>query len=239
MTHDWERWGLEPFARCAPPWSHVLGPRRLVVAGFELDSSDWRPLNEDWRLDRATTLSGEHPLRAGDLVTWVGAYENGGPRHVWAPALVVEASSSRDGRQQVSALAFDRHEAIGDADVLGWFERLVVDGAAQVTGSRRRAVLDLWGLDVTCPHCGAVGVPITWGMPTPDDFGRVGPVSAEDPGGDSWLGGCVVSDERYLCRRCEHRWPQRDGRWGHPGEAGTSGHTPWDASEPDADPQEG
>lgn len=239
MTDDWQRWGLEPFARLAPPWSHVLGPRRLVLAEFDLDSSEWRALSKDWRLDLATTRSGKVRLLPGDLLVWVGAHEDRGSRHVWAPALVVEASSPRSGRQKVSAVAFDRHESIDNPGVLGWVDRLLADGAAVVTGSPRRGLLALWGLDVMCPHCGAVGVPIIWGMPAPGDFGRAGPTSAEDPGGDSWLGGCVVSDERYGCRRCGHQWPQRSGWWGHPGDPGTFDNPPWDASEPDADLQEG
>ena len=237
MTNDWQRWGLEPFARVAPPWSHVLGPRRLVVAEFDLASSDWRVLSDDWRLDAATTLSGEVGLLPGDLVVWVGAQEDGGSRHVWAPALVVEASASRRGRQNVSAVAFDRHESVEDPDVLRWVDRLVANGAAVVTGSLRSGLLDLWGLDVTCPQCGAVGVPITWGLPAPDDYERRAPTCAEDSGSATWLGGCVVTFERYACHRCSHRWPQPGGAF--VGEPATGVDMPWDASQPDADPQEG
>jgi hypothetical protein len=55
---------------------------------------------------------------------------------------------------------------------------------------------------LVCPQCGErAGVPILYGMPTPDVF--------DDP--DVALGGCVVGPDpdNRSCQSCGHTWQQR------------------------------
>lgn len=59
-----------------------------------------------------------------------------------------------------------------------------------------------------CPSCGQqAGVPIIWGMPTPEDFGKV-----ESGQWDVVLGGCCLPDPMVTaeCQACDARWLHDD-----------------------------
>ncbi len=62
---------------------------------------------------------------------------------------------------------------------------------------------------LACPNCGQqAGVPIIWGMPTPDLFTQV-----ESGDRDVVLGGCDVPDPlvNAACRSCGARWLHDEG----------------------------
>ena len=207
MKELWSRYGLEPYPDVAPPYSHVLGRGRLVVAQFDVDSARWKGISDYWRLDTAATAVGDLTVRRGDLILWVGPDEHGGEAHAWPVSLVLEASKKVTGSQVVSALVFDDHEAILVDELPEIVSELLV-GPAAATGAQRSLLLDLWGLDVLCPRCGGLGTPISYGLQLPpevgDDQAVLGPW---DTGHAHAAGGCVVGEERYACGRCGRGWP--------------------------------
>lgn len=211
MTGSWQRWGLEPLPRPAPPYSHVLGLGRMVLARFDLETAVWEEVDDYWRVDTAVTFVGGLVLRPGDLIVWLGPSEAAGEDELWPLSLVVEAGRVREGRQRVSALVFDRHESIELTTVGKLSQSDLSSAPAVVDGDRRRLLLGLWSLDVSCPRCGGFGLPIAWGLPIPrwtSDGQDAVPLDPEDLGQHYVEGGCVVSPERFHCSRCGTRWPR-------------------------------
>jgi hypothetical protein len=209
MTHNrWAAWGLETYPPLAPPWSHLLGRGRMAVARYDLEATTHERLSEHWHVDTtAATGLGHTSLQRGDVVVWVGRDDEDDTDLVWAPSLVVRAGARRQGRQRVSTLTFTDHRALLLADLPDHLVEAVGLGGI-VPSPVRRAVLDLWSLDVLCPECGDLGVPIVWGLPMPSDYtDPPAPREPHDRGPACVLGGCVVSDELHYCPRCEHRWP--------------------------------
>ena len=83
--------------------------------------------------------------------------------------------------------------------------RVLLEAATWSTGAvraeMRGCLLDLWGLDLTCPRCAGRGGAIQFGM-----TGR--PPAASNPDEELILGGCVIEPfmHRYTCRYCHTRW---------------------------------
>ena len=207
MTELWNRYGLEPYPRLAPPYSHVLGRGRLLVAEFDVDTARWEGVADYWRVDTAATVMGELTAGRGDLIVWVGPDERGGKAQAWPVSLVLNASRKSKGRQVISALAFDDHEAIVVDDRPANLRQLL-ESPALVSGAGRGRLLDLWSLDVLCPKCGGLGSAISYGLPLPPGM-REDVVVLEpwDAGYATASGGCVIGQERYSCGRCGQPWP--------------------------------
>jgi hypothetical protein len=62
-------------------------------------------------------------------------------------------------------------------------------------------LLDLWGLDLTCPVCAGRGGTIGYGLRLPSE-------RTANPDEEDILGGCVIEPfmHRYACRYCPTRW---------------------------------
>jgi hypothetical protein len=180
----------------------------MIVARYDSEATTHERLSEHWHVDTsAATGVDATALQRGDVVVWVGRDDEDATDVVWPPSLVVRAGARRQGRQRVSSLTFTDHEAMSVADLPDHLGDAVGQGGV-VPSPVRRALLDLWSLDVLCPECGDLGVPIHWGMPLPSEYtDRLAPQEPHDRGPARVLGGCVVSDELHYCPRCEHRWP--------------------------------
>ena len=83
--------------------------------------------------------------------------------------------------------------------------RVLLEAATWSTGAvraeMRGCLLDLWGLDLTCPRCAGRGAAIQFGM-------RGRPPAASNPDEELILGGCVIEPfmHRYTCRYCHTQW---------------------------------
>jgi hypothetical protein len=101
----------------------------------------------------------------------------------------------------------------------------VLAAAGHLHDEFKRAVRDLWGIDVWCPRCAGVGKPILRG-PLADDpditvneDGTLRPW----PAGNVEIGVCDItgSDPGYTCSRCRTQWGGRAGTLDRRGIAST------------------
>ena len=152
------------------------------------------------RCSAASTAS--DGLRCGDAVLLA----DGGILH--PPALVLDLDpgswtwSEDDDLLVEATVLLDRsHEPVE----LWTLPRVLLEAATWSTGAvraeMRGCLLDLWGLDLTCPRCAGRGGAIQFGM-------RGRPPSASNPDEEPILGGCVIEPfmHRYTCRFCHTQW---------------------------------
>jgi hypothetical protein len=180
----------------------------MVVARYDWEATTHERLSEHWHVDTsAATGRDDVALQRGDVVVWVGREDEDDTELVWPPSLVVRAGARRQGRQRVSTLTFTDHTPLPPGDLPDHLGEAVARGGV-VSSPVRGALLDLWSLDVLCPQCGDLGVPIVWGFPLQSDVtDPPAPHGPHDRGPAQVLGGCVVSDELHHCPRCGHGWP--------------------------------
>ena len=140
--------------------------------------------------------------RCGDAVLLA----DGGILH--PPALVLDLDpaswtwSEDDDLLVEATVLLDRSH---DPVELWTLPRVLLEAATWSTGAvraeMRGCLLDLWGLDLTCPRCAGRGGAIQFGM-----MGR--PPAASNPDEEPILGGCVIEPfmHRYTCRYCHTQW---------------------------------
>lgn len=142
-------------------------------------------------------------LDVGDSVTWVAMNEKD-PSSVSVryPQRVVEAREFNDG-QEIWTLVdslLDTEHVTTDPDLIK-----ILTKHSMLLRQPQRAILEVFSLNVICPHCAAPGQQVQMGIPA-------GPPP-------HWVdtGGCIVQPgqplDSYRCIRCHTAWfSEGDGR---------------------------
>ena len=207
----WSNYGLSPIPPDAPAFVPLGGahvPMRIVPY---LDAmATTVDIDDRWAID-TTHVTGTvcAHLARGDIVVFVG--KRG--RLWWSPAPVIRTRRRRGGIVEVATLRDLSLEQLSSDDIDELDSELVTDAFVNPTDLAddvKRAVRDLWGLDVWCPRCGAIGNPILWGMPSDDPnqlTDQDGNLRAW-PAGSFLVAGCAVSvaQAAYNCPRCNCQW---------------------------------
>lgn len=206
---------IESIPEAAPvSWCLPAYGGRVVVRGYDTYRSDLSPLSGSsrWMLDStfvpltvpmSERADGPHgTVFPGDCVIFFGGDSERPESHLWYPQRVIHTEAGRSGWQRVWAIrdTSEVPESLTDrsSTALPRWMRI----SQPLHGDRRRMALELFGLNVDCPVCGARGRPIMYGMPP-------GP-----PGPHIAIGGCLVDADNPSCScHCGAHW-----RIGHDGD---------------------
>jgi hypothetical protein len=227
----WSSYRLSPIPVDAPAFVTLGGPHTpMRAARYAERRTSAFELNTRWAID--TTEVGVNrgpPYSTGDLVVFIGRRG----RIWWAPSPVIRVKDTRPGLVELTTLR-DRSLEPCEPSHVNEFngdlaDELLSHTAELLPDALKRAVRDVWGLDVWCPRCSGIGNPILYGMPAGDpnelfdEHGHLRPW----PAGSYEVGGCalLIDDPGYACPRCATRWGGRAAaleRRGMPGRAPTS-----------------
>lgn len=217
----WRSIGLEPIPSAAPPY-RVIGSMgtQAWVAWYHPEKWDIRRVDDRFTVDVSVIPLpiGQGRLRRGDVLVLVGEAseydweEERSEPSVWAPGMVLEARSHSSGWLRVESLRDALYETPSLADLRAhaprWSDELKKAGNG-ATVAVDRTILGLWGLDVWCPACGALGTRLLWGMPDGPPSARYDDGSLKPwPLSDIDLGGCVIDNDAhpFACGRCGTTW---------------------------------
>jgi hypothetical protein len=207
----WSSYRLTPIPTDAPPFVVLGGPHvPMRVISYIASRAHTIELDERWAIDVTHVAASPGTRYApGELAVYVG-YRG---QVWWAPSPILHVKGKRGGSLELTTLRDQSNEPLERADVDDFDSALagaVLAHAGDLPDALKRAVRDLWGLDVWCPNCAGIGNPIFWGMPAgdpnqlTDGDGNLRPW----PAGSYDVAGCSLdgADPAYACPRCGRRW---------------------------------
>ena len=182
---------------------------RVLIRGYDTYRSRLMGLEDSrWGLDEtlvplapATAARTDGPagrLYPGDCVIFIGISSDSPTPLVWYPQRVIHVADGPANWQRVWTIRdFDRDDDRSPDIEPGRIPRRLMSGEA-LHGNDRRAVLEWYGLNLECEHCGSHGGAIVFGP-------LVDPMPDAPYGGESYR----IGDDTYWCT-CGSRWFVKD-----------------------------
>lgn len=208
----WAKAALHPLPDSAPGDALPLMRNGLLKPRKSSGLTGLQELGQRWALARVSVeemglYRGEGArggLLVGDAVLLVDVVHD----VLHPPALVLGldpepwAWEEHENVVVEATVLLDRsHEALRLSELEPRLVEQVTFGTGAARGEMRSCLLDLWGLDLTCPRCAGRGGRIQYGL-----VGR--PEEESNPDDEPALGGCVIEPfmHSYACRYCGALW---------------------------------